>query len=121
MGVGTTTALSLIQGQRPDGLTPIDDSGFHLTDELRRWAHRDGYADLVDLDHATAQFVSHYRSTGQNRANWPESWRKWIRDDHKRAAERANRPTPGSRQQREVDEQYERQMARAQARMQQES
>jgi hypothetical protein len=96
--------------------TPIDDSGFRLTDELRRWAKRDGYTDLVDIDHATAQFISHYRSTGQNRRNWPEAWRKWIRDDHKRAAERsARRQTTSSRQQQETDDWFERSMTRAAA------
>jgi hypothetical protein len=110
---------------------PIDeDGGFHLNDELRRWAHRDGYADLVDIDYATTQFVSHYRSTGQNRHNWPEAWRKWIREDHKRAAERASRshlralPSAGidglvSRQQQETDDWSARAMNRAINRMQQ--
>jgi hypothetical protein len=62
---------------------------------MRRWAHRDGYADLVDIDHATAQFVSHYRSTGAHRKSWPDAWQKWIRDDHKRATERQQH-RPGS-------------------------
>jgi hypothetical protein len=59
---------------------------------MRRWAHRDGYASLIDLDHSTAQFVSHYRATGARRKSWPDAWQKWIRDDHKRAAERRQRP-----------------------------
>jgi hypothetical protein len=73
---------------RPDGLAPIDIDGFEVTDGMRRWAHRDGFADLIDIDHSTAQFVSHYRSTGARRKSWPDAWQKWIRDDHKRAAER---------------------------------
>ncbi|RSS59846.1 hypothetical protein [Streptomyces sp. WAC01280] len=76
------------EAARPDGLAPIDADGFCLTDGMRRWAHRDGYADLVDIDHATAQFVSYYRSTGARRKSWPDAWQKWIRDDHKRASER---------------------------------
>lgn len=84
-------AESDLEPSRPDGLAPIDADGFSLTDGMRRWAYRDGYADLIDLDHSTAQFVSHYRSTGARRKSWPDAWQKWIRDDAKKAAER--RPT----------------------------
>jgi hypothetical protein len=59
---------------------------------MRRWAQRDGYANLIDLEHSTAQFVSHYRSTGARRKSWPDAWQKWIRDDHKRASERQQGP-----------------------------
>jgi hypothetical protein len=55
---------------------------------MRRWAKRDGYSDLVDIDHATAQFISHYRSTGARRSSWPDAWQKWIRDDAKKATDR---------------------------------
>ncbi|MFF7067344.1 hypothetical protein [Streptomyces pseudovenezuelae] len=82
--------------QRPDGLAPIDVDGFELNDGMRRWARRDGYADLVDIDHSTQQFVSHYRSTGARRKSWPDAWQKWIRDDAKKAAARAHRPTQGA-------------------------
>jgi hypothetical protein len=74
---------------RPDGpLAPIDAANFRLTDGMRRWAHRDGYAALVDIDHSTQQFVSHYRSTGARRKSWPDAWQKWIRDDAQRAQQR---------------------------------
>ncbi|NLG55650.1 MAG: hypothetical protein GX542_08380 [Rhodococcus sp.] len=69
-------------------LAPIDAANFALTDGMRRWAHRDGYAQLIDIDHSTAQFVSHYRATGAQRKSWPDAWQKWIRDDAKRAADR---------------------------------
>lgn len=71
-----------------DHLAPIDAANFAVTDGMRRWAHRDGYASLIDIDHATQQFVSHYRSTGARRKSWPDAWQKWIRDDAKRAADR---------------------------------
>lgn len=77
--------------ERGPEAAPIDVDGFVLTDGMRRWAVRDGYAPLVDIDHATAQFVSHYRSTGARRHSWPDAWQKWIRDDHKRATDRAQR------------------------------
>ena len=79
-----------------DHLAPIDAANFTVTDGMRRWAHRDGYAQLIDIDHATQQFVSHYRSTGTRRKSWPDAWQKWIRDDAKRAADRATRPTQGA-------------------------
>ena len=63
---------------------------------MRRWAKRDGYSDLIDIDHATAQFVSHYRSTGARRKSWPDAWQKWIRDDAKKAADRRQRGTSAS-------------------------
>jgi hypothetical protein len=75
--------------------TPIEIDGFQLTDAMRGWALRT-YGPAVDIDHATAQFVSHYRSTGTRRKSWPDAWQKWIRDDAKRAADRADRPTQGA-------------------------
>ncbi|MFF5609303.1 hypothetical protein ACFY65_23430 [Streptomyces cellulosae] len=88
---GSSTGSEDRADERPDGLAPIDIDGFHLTDGMRRWAKRDGYSDLVDIDYATAQFVSHYRSTGARRSSWPDAWQKWIRDDAKKAADYQNR------------------------------
>lgn len=96
---GETTGSRARATERPDGLTapaPIDTDGFHLTDGMRRWAHRDGYAQLIDIDHSTAQFVSHYRSTGARRKSWPDAWQKWIRKDAKDAADRTSRPQQGA-------------------------
>lgn len=72
----------------PDGDAPIDIDGFAISDGMRRWATRDGYAPLVDLDYETAQFVSHFRANGQHRTNWADEWQKWIRRAHKWAVER---------------------------------
>lgn len=81
-GVGAQAA-----GPLPDAFTaPIDDATFTVTDSMRRWAHAT-YPGL-DIDHSTAQFVSHYRSTGTRRHSWPDAWQKWIRDDARRAAQR---------------------------------
>ena len=66
-----------------DGPTPIEVDGFQLTDAMRRWCA--ATYPHVDIDHSTAQFVSHYRSTGARRKSWPDAWQKWIRDDAKRA------------------------------------
>jgi hypothetical protein len=66
--------------------TPIEVDGFQLTDAMRRWVHAT-YPGL-DVDHSTAQFVSHYRSTGARRKSWPDAWQKWIRDDAQRASQR---------------------------------
>ncbi|MER7646667.1 MULTISPECIES: helix-turn-helix domain-containing protein [Streptomyces] len=65
---------------------PIDDAAFTVTDSMRRWAHAT-YPGL-DIEHSTAQFVSHYRSTGARRHSWPDAWQKWIRDDARRVAQR---------------------------------
>lgn len=61
---------------------PIEVDGFRITDTMRRWAAAN-YPHL-DLEHATAQFISHYRSTGTRRRSWPDAWQKWIRDDAQR-------------------------------------
>ncbi len=95
--VGGESAGSEAREPRPDGpLAPIDTANFTVTDGMRRWAHRDGYASLIDIDHSTAQFVSHYRSTGTRRKSWPDAWQKWIRDDAKRATDRGGHPQQGA-------------------------
>lgn len=75
----------------PRGLAPnapIDDDGFALNDGMRRWAHRDGYAALVDVDYETAQFLDHFRANGQRRSNWHAEWQKWIRRSAKFATDK---------------------------------
>jgi hypothetical protein len=67
--------------------SPIDVDGFQLTDAMRRWALQT-FGPAIDIDHSTAQFVSHYRSTGARRKSWPDAWQKWIRDDAQRAQQR---------------------------------
>lgn len=80
-------ARSLTAARRSDeGLHPLPDD-FALSDAMRRWAKRDGYSDVIDIDHCTAQFASHFRSTGARRRSWPDAWQKWIREDAKKAAE----------------------------------
>jgi hypothetical protein len=81
----------------PQGLAPsapIDDAGFAVTDSMRRWA--EGVYPGLDVEHSTAQFVSHYRSTGVNRRSWPDAWQKWIRDDAKRASQRQQQRPGGN-------------------------
>lgn len=89
--VGGESAGSRGRESRPDGPTPIEIDGFQLTDAMRRWALAT-FGPGLDIDHATAQFVSHYRSTGTRRKSWPDAWQKWIRDDAKHAADRSIRP-----------------------------
>jgi hypothetical protein len=85
-----TSGSSELRDERPVGLTPIDIDGFKVTDVMRTWALRT-YGTAVDLEHSTAQFISHYRSTGTRRKSWPDAWQKWIRDDAKKASERNSR------------------------------
>lgn len=82
------------QAPRPDGLTTIPDD-FALTDAMRRTAA--STFPQLDVDFETAQFISHYRSTGARRRNWPEQWTKWMRDSAKRLSERALRAAPAAR------------------------
>ncbi|MFJ1647939.1 hypothetical protein [Streptomyces sp. NPDC088258] len=95
-GCGSTynPASAQTSATPPHGDAPIDiDGGFAVNDGLRRWAHRDGYAELVDLDYETAQFLSHFRANGERRNNWNDEWQKWIRRAHKWTRERAQRPS----------------------------
>lgn len=84
-----TSGSSAPSATPPYGDAPIDlDGGFAVSDGLRRWAKRDGYSDLVDIDYETAQFISHFRANGQHRSNWNDEWQKWVRRAHKWAVER---------------------------------
>lgn len=99
-----------------DGLEELPDD-FAITDAMRRWAHRDGYATTVDIDHETAQFISYWRSEGRRKKSWPDAWQKWIRDAHTRAS----KPRPGAAiaritPQDQRNAMFERAMERAQAR-----
>lgn len=107
---------------------PIDDDGFALTDAMRRWARRDGYDTLVNIDHETEQFISHFRAEGTRRRSWPDEWQKWIRRSAKWASERpaaagGSRPPRDRHEaaQRATDAMFDRAMTRARARMQQEN
>jgi hypothetical protein len=107
--------------------TPIEVDGFTVTDAMRAWVIRT-YGPHFDVEHATAQFISHYRSTGARRKSWPDAWQKWIRDDVKKAAERGGRGLPAAggdvipfasrqqAQQNDTDAWFERAMERARAR-----
>lgn len=78
---------------RPDGLTAIPEE-FTLTDAMRRYAGTTFPG--LDADFETAQFISHYRSTGARRKSWPDQWQKWMRDSAKRQSERGGRAAPAA-------------------------
>jgi hypothetical protein len=113
LAVVDNTPAPASAGAWPEGPpAPIDTDGFTVTDSMRRWANE--VHPHVDLTHSTQQFVSHYRSTGTRRRNWPEAWRKWIAEDSQRATRRPLHAVP--RHQQETDDWFERSMARARAR-----
>lgn len=101
-----------VEAPRPDGLTSIPDD-FAVADSLRRWAIST-FGEHLDLAFETEQFISHYRSTGARRKNWPEQWRKWIRDSDRRATERG-RPSPGGNGTRPPRSTTDERVAQAQA------
>jgi hypothetical protein len=89
---GETSGSSALAAERSDDRpSPIDDDGFELNDGMRRWAVRDGYSPLVDIDYETAQFISHFRANRTRRPSWPDEWQKWIRRAHKWAVEAQQR------------------------------
>jgi len=71
--------------------SPIDIDGWTLTDGLRRWTIST-FGTGIDPDYEAAQFVSHFRSSGQHRRNWNDEYQKWARRSAKYASERATRP-----------------------------
>jgi hypothetical protein len=70
---------------------------------MRRWA-LSTFGQRLDLNFETAQFVSHYRSTGARRRSWPDAWQKWIRDSDRRASERGPRQRPAAPARSTTDE-----------------
>lgn len=58
---------------------------FAVTDEMRLWAAEN--APGVDVDEQTAIFRDHWISKAERRADWPATWRNWIRN-----AKRFNEP-----------------------------
>lgn len=89
-----TSTVAAAPQRSDDRPAPIDDDGFELNDGMRRWAHRDGYAAVVDIDYETAQFVSHHRAERTRKKSWPDEWQKWIRRSAKWEADRTPRALP---------------------------
>lgn len=58
--------------------TRVPDS-FELTPELRAWAHE--HAPELDgrLEDETEAFLDYWRGAGKAKADWPATWRNWIR------------------------------------------
>lgn len=71
----------------PFDMAPIDRDGFKLDERHFRWATQT--VPGVDVHHATALFVAHFRAEGVNRPNWFAEWQKWMLREAKYASERA--------------------------------
>jgi DNA-binding transcriptional ArsR family regulator len=80
--------------REPFNLAPIDRDGFRLEEHHFRWATQT--VPGVDVHHATALFVAHFRAEGVNRPNWFAEWQKWMLREAKFASERAARAAAGS-------------------------
>jgi len=82
---------------------------------MRRWAVAT-YGTAVDIEYETAQFISHFRSTGARRKSWPDAWQKWIRQSAKKPIRPAASVVPIDRRQQATNELFDRAMRRAIAR-----
>lgn len=100
------------------GLHTIPDD-FHLNDTMRRWVA--ATFPNLDPDFETDQFISYWRSEGRRKRNWHDAWQKWIRDSADRRRKSADVIPLRDRQQQATNDLFDRAMARAKARMQQES
>ena len=121
-GSGAIERSSTPPASRPDGLHLIPDD-FAITDAERRWAN--ATFSGLDLEFETEQFIRYWRSEGRRKRNWHDAWQKWIADSAKRDRDRQKRGADvipfAARQQQQSDDLFDRAMARAKARMQQES
>jgi hypothetical protein len=88
---GESVGSSAAERDAFGALSPIDNDDWTLSDGLRRWVVGT-FGAGIDADYEAAQFLSHFRSTGQSRRNWNDEYQKWIRRSAKYASERANRP-----------------------------
>lgn len=78
--------------RREELLTPGESEGVDVSRARSLPHHWKPGAELLDftrqirpewtqeaLSHEVAQFVDHYASTGEKRADWDAAWRKWVR------------------------------------------
>ena len=75
-------------------MAPIDRDGFKLEERHLRWAA--ATVPGIDVHHATALFVAHFRAQGSNRPNWFAEWQKWLIRESKYASERAAKAATGA-------------------------
>lgn len=76
---------------------------FLLTAEMRAWAAES--VPGVDLKTETEKFVDYWRGEAKTKADWPATWRNWMRkaqQDHNRPGPRGGAPV--NRQQQIEDE-----------------
>lgn len=78
----------------PFDMAPIDRDGFKLEERHFRWAT--ATVPGIDVHHATALFVAHFRAQAVNRPNWFAEWQKWMLRESKYAAERAAKAATGA-------------------------
>lgn len=50
---------------------------FLMTSEMLAWAGEK--APAVNLDRETERFSDHFKGTGEPKADWPATWRNWLR------------------------------------------
>lgn len=48
-----------------------------MTSEMLAWAGEK--APAVNLDRETERFSDHFKGTGEPKADWPATWRNWMR------------------------------------------
>ena len=71
---------------------------FMLTVEMRQWAAES--APAVDVKAETENFVDYWRGEAKTKADWPATWRNWMRRAQKDSAgKRGSFGTPINRQQ----------------------
>lgn len=88
---GDTPSLRSGAAQQRGTRLPDD---FVITDEMRAWAHEQGWADRW-IDAITERFSDYWRARAGRegvKLDWPATWRNWLR----REAERSPQVTVGA-------------------------
>lgn len=73
---------------------------FLLTGEMRKWASES--CPAVDVRTATEKFVDYWRGEAKTKADWPATWRNWMRREQEQAG-RIGGPRPVMTQQQRVE------------------
>lgn len=53
-----------------------------VTEEMRQWAHDNGFTDAV-VEKQTPAMLDYFRANGKKRLDWVATWRNWLRNSHK--------------------------------------
>lgn len=87
---------------------------FMLTADMRQWAAET--APAVDVRSETENFVDYWRGEAKTKADWPATWRNWMRRAQKDAGSRRGQPGGFVNRQQQIEDENMRVVAEIAAR-----